>query len=190
MSPMDPTDADLARAAASLQAELDKKTARFRRPGPPSFRPAAPPADAAVEALTEALARDAVLLACVTCDAAPGVVLRAGVLRDGFTLALVVAPCDRPAYVELTTFLARPPRPERDVVTTNARPDAPPPRPARAALERLPGASVPTLRRRHLERLAAVTSGPGGDDPVRLWIEPTEQGVLRALGDYLRLVAV
>ncbi|MCO5170414.1 MAG: hypothetical protein M9894_29100 [Planctomycetes bacterium] len=186
---MDPNDADLARAAASLQAELEKKTARLRRPGAPTFRPAAPPTDAAFVALDEALGRDAVLVACVTCDAAPGVVLRAGVLRDGFTLALVVAPSDRPPYVELSTFLARPPRPDREVVTTNARPDPAPPRPAHAALERLPGRSPQELRRRHHERLAALTGAPGDDDPVRLWIEPTEQAVLRALGDYLRLVA-
>lgn len=177
----DPTDAELARAAASLQAELDKKTARFRRPG----RGALPPAradDPGLLALAGALAPHAVFVGDFAPDAAPGVTLRAGVLRDGATLALVVAPPGRPPYVELTTFLARPPRLAREVVTTNGRGD---PVPARAgvALEQRPELTPDALRARHLERLAGL--GPGDDAPVRRWIEPSEAGVLRAIADYL-----
>lgn len=183
MSSPHPNDADLARAAASLQAELDKQTARFRRPGPRAFDPATP-GDPAFLALAGELAASAVFVADVSPAAAPGVVLRAGVLRDGFTLALVVGPTGRAPYVELTTFLARPPRLERDVVTTNGRSDAPAPRPGGPRVEHRPELGVDALRARHLERLAELTGG-GDDAPVRLWVEPTQEGVLRAISDYL-----
>lgn len=180
----DPTDADLARAAASLQAELDKKTARFRRPGQRAFERVAA-SDPALLALAARLADHAVFVGDFAPGAAPGVILRAGVLRDGFTLALVVGPPGRPPYVELTTFLARPPRLEREVVTTNGRLDAAPARPGGPRLEHRPELAPLDLRARHLERLAALTGAGTDDAPVRLWIEPSEAGVLRALSDYL-----
>lgn len=182
----DPTDADLARAAEALRAELDKQTRRFKRLRDPVFSRTAATAPAFL-ALACELAADAVFVGDFTSAVAPGVIVRAGVLRDGFTLALVVGPADRAPYVELTTFLARPPRPGREVVTTNGRADAAPPRPASASLEQRPELAPDALRRRHLERLAGL---PRGDDaPVRLWIEPTEGGVLRAMRDYLRALS-
>lgn len=186
MPAQDPTDADLARAAEALKAELDKQTRRYPRPRDAVFERGAA-SDPGLLALADALAGDVVFVGDFTTGAAPGVVLRAGVLRDGFTLVVVVGPTDRAPYVELTTFLARPPRPEREVVTTNGRPDPAPPRPASASLEQRPDLAPADLRRRHLERLAALAQGD--DAPVRLWIEPTEGGVLRALRDYLRALA-
>jgi hypothetical protein len=95
-----------------------------------------------------------------------------------------VGPPGRAPYVELTTFLARPPRLEREVVTTNGRSDAPAPRAGGPRVEHRPELAPDALRARHLERLAELT-GAGDDAPVRLWIEPTEAGVLRAVSDYL-----
>jgi hypothetical protein len=185
----DPTDADLARAAQALKAELDKQTRTFRRLRDPMFTRTAA-IDPAMLALADQVAADAVFVGDFTTVVAPGVVLRAGVLRDGFTLIVVVGPADRAPYVELTTFLARPPRPEREVVTTNGRADPSPPRPPSVRLEQRPELAPVDLRRRHLERLAVLKDLPPGDDhPVRLGIEPTEAGVLRAMRDYLRALS-
>lgn len=179
------TDPDLERAAASLQAELDKQTGRFRRPvARRAFERAGEPSDPAFVVLASAVSGHAVFVGDFTVDAAPGVVLRAGVLRDGFTLALVVAPPGRAPYLELTTFLARPPRLEREVVTTNGRADAPAPRPGGPRVEHRPELDPEALRARHLERLAEL-SRAGDDAPVRLWIEPSVVGVQRAISDYL-----
>lgn len=181
MSSRTPDHESLARAAASLEDEL-AKTARFVRLAGRVFDRVVA-RDPAFLALADALAREAVVVGDFTVNAAPGTVLRAGVLRDGSTLALAVHPAGRAPYLELTTFLARPPRPGHEVVTTNGRPEPAPPRPATASLERLPRAGLPELRLRHQERVAAA---PG--EPVRVWIEPTEQGVLRAVADYLTAI--
>jgi hypothetical protein len=136
--------------------------------------------------LCAALAADANFLGEYAVDAAPGTTLRAGVLRDGFTLALVVAPAGRAPYAELTTFVVRPPSPTLLAITTNGRADPTPPRPESASLERHPGAAPADLRRRHLERLATL---PRPEETVRTWIEPSERGVLRAIASYLRAIS-
>lgn len=180
-TPETPEHESLARAAASLEDEL-ARTARFVRVGDRVFDRVVA-SDPGFLAVASELGREAVVVGDFTVNTAPGTLVRAGVLRDGSTLALAVHPRGRGPYLELTTFLARPPAAAREVITTNGRPDPAAARPATAALEQRPRASLADLRRRHLER---VTAAPG--EPVRVWIEPTEQGVLRAIADYLKAI--